>query len=284
MGEMESLLRARARQPSVAKIAMKSRHCRQAQRYASVVAGVALERKTVRKQLARGGVVGLERGEETDCEQRVRSHLCGNPWHAWCVEEFAEPLTALCFVPTQVPESPQGRGQTQPQRCIAGLGQRPLECRANVAQIALVPVEPGLLLRSEELDLKCLGPRSQKSSTPPFQTGSLAARLKAVERILTNRLQHAEARLTVDRRRCANQVLVDQRRDPIEQHLCGVAFSGRSARRVDHGCRGRERPVAHEDPELSEEHSLGAGQQIVAPIDGRPQRAVSSWLLARTSG
>ena len=86
---MDSLLSARARQPSVAKIAIKSRQCHQAQRYARIGAGVALERKTVREQVAGGAVVGLERGEETGCEQRVCSQPCGHPWYVWGLEEFA---------------------------------------------------------------------------------------------------------------------------------------------------------------------------------------------------
>src|SRR5882672_7284064 len=113
-------------------------------------------------------------------------------------------------MPTQEPERPQGPGQTQTELSVALLRHRPLECRANILQLALRPVEPCLLVLAEKVRLDVLAQSNQEHCSSPLHPWSFAARLQTVESILADRLQHPEAGVARDLRARSHQVLVHQ--------------------------------------------------------------------------
>jgi hypothetical protein len=103
----------------------------------------------------------------------------------------------------------------------------------------------------------------------------LPTRFQPLQPVLSDRLQHPEARLAVALL-LAHQALVDQRRQPVED----VSFPGRGA----DGLRGREGAAAGADRQPAEEGPLLSAQQIVAPADGVAQRPLPRRQVAGTTG
>jgi hypothetical protein len=105
----------------------------------------------------------------------------------------------------------------------------------------------------------------------------LAGRLEPLASVLADRLQHGEARVRVAALRLAQEALAHQRR----QHVQHGQRTG--ARQVAHGLRRIQRATAGEHGQSAEEYPLFRLQQVVAPVDGPPQRLLTHGGVARSS-
>src|SRR5918912_1458338 len=97
----------------------------------------------------------------------------------------------------------------------------------------------------------------------------LAARPQAVQRILTNRLEHGDTWRVVALRRPEEQALGEERGEGIQYRLRGGVCRG--ADRLDR----IERGAACEDRQAREEPLLVRRQQFIAPVDRRAQRLLA---------
>ncbi|HEU0115193.1 MAG TPA: hypothetical protein VFQ80_10980, partial [Thermomicrobiales bacterium] len=104
----------------------------------------------------------------------------------------------------------------------------------------------------------------------------VAARARLLGGKLADGLQHGESRFSrrsVDR---DDQILVDKRRQTLEQV--------HARRRTEHGLGGGERPPAGKDGQSAEQRLLRRSEKVVAPGDGLSQRALPSGNVARAVG
>jgi hypothetical protein len=102
---------------------------------------------------------------------------------------------------------------------------------------------------------------------PRTQLLRLARGLQPLERVLADRLQHDEA-VGADR---LQQAQIDERREGVEIGLTDLL-------------RSVERESAGEDAQAPEELLLFRGQQLVAPLDRRPQGALTLGGVPRAAG
>src|SRR4051812_49036404 len=104
-------------------------------------------------------------------------------------------------------------------------------------------------------------------STTKF--GLLAGRLKLLQTVLADGLQHAEARLAVRTFRLRKEALGGQRGYAVQD------VEPEGSVRVADGLSGLQRAAA-EDGQPAEQHLLVRLQEIVAPGDGVPERLLTS--------
>src|SRR6185295_13518714 len=105
----------------------------------------------------------------------------------------------------------------------------------------------------------------------PSCLGLLAARHQALQRILTNRFQHAEARCRTRRFDALHETLM---------YEGGEAVQNVDTRSATDRFRRLERAATHEDRQAAKQCSLFLGQQVVRPGDGFAHRLQARWLLA----
>jgi hypothetical protein len=94
------------------------------------------------------------------------------------------------------------------------------------------------------------------------------ASARSSSRVFAERLQHPEARLVVELLRFEDEALLDERRE-----LVGIGPADR--------LRRRQRPATREDRQTREEPSLRLGQQLVAPVDRRPEAPLTPRRVSR---
>src|SRR5689334_5467437 len=108
---------------------------------------------------------------------------------------------------------------------IKRIGQAPRQRGPNVVKVDCGLIEPvaGVWLSNEPL--AALGQVDEPGKMPTTRYGLLASRLKPLQGVLADRLQHREAWLIAGAIFLAQQALVHQRRDPVEScELCVVSY------------------------------------------------------------
>src|SRR5205085_10632099 len=97
------------------------------------------------------------------------------------------------------------------------------------------------------------------------------------ERVLANRREQPEPRLSVAAVPLADEALVDERRDRVERPADRLVVRA-------HRVCDLERAAAAEDAEPREQPLLGRVEQVVAPLDRRSQRPLPLGEVARAAG
>src|SRR5436305_11351134 len=98
------------------------------------------------------------------------------------------------------------------------------------------------------------------------------------ERILANGFQHGEARVGTGPLRMLNQVLIDQRRKPVEQIDAKVKAG------ITNGFGGFQGAPANKYGKAAEKLLLRLIQEFVAPIDGVTQCLLLRRQVERSAG
>ena len=96
-------------------------------------------------------------------------------------------------------------------------------------------------------------------------------------RVLADRLELTEPGLALDAVPLPDEALVDERRERLERFAERHPLAG-------HRVRELERAPAGEDAEAGEERLLGRLEQVVAPLDRVPQRALALGQVAGAAG
>jgi len=142
------------------------------------------------------------------------------------------------------------------------LGLRPPESSTEVALLGDGYVE-ALLARDVEGEVRGDGEREEVLRVPPLRRFEVTGRSQALACVLADRLEHPVAVPGVP-----NEALVDERLERVELCLCDLL-----------GCF--ECAAAQEDGESREELLLLGCQQLVGPLDRRPEGALP---LGKVSG
>ena len=135
--------------------------------------------------------------------------------------------------------------------------EEPVEARAEVVVIVLQPLQPGRLLGALQGRLGLFGEREEVIRVPATDLVGLARGLEALTGKLADRLQHPEAPAGPP-----DEALVDER-----------------LQRVDVGADdllgGVEGAAACEDRQPREQLPLRLAQELVGPLDRRPERLLA---------
>jgi hypothetical protein len=174
----------------------------------------------------------------------------------------------------RVPEPAQLAGQTEVQ---VGLGRAaPGQGPSQVVDVALQAIEPGAPLAGGEVRLGGRDLGGEVAGVAALELGGLAAGAQALGGVLAHQLEQQVAGRAVLLAH-HHQRAVDQAAEHVEQGP-GLARVGA------HRLGGVEGEAAAEHRQPGEERLLLAGEQVVAPVDGRAQRAVAGDGVARAGG
>ena len=130
-----------------------------------------------------------------------------------------QPGTAFGQVFAHVPESKQRHTKTQAPVQIQSL-KKPVESGTKIIDLSIALRQPARPVCGTQFGIALLRQDQTVSRMGPPRGGFLAAIGKAFEGIFANRLQHRETRLGVGAVRTLNQILIDQRRQPLETDRC----------------------------------------------------------------
>jgi len=122
-------------------------------------------------------------------------------------------------------------------------------------------IEPVLLSGTHQLRLRIEGQRQEVILVPPADRVGLVALGELLEPVLPDRLEHLEARLALVGREDAQEALVDEGRQAVDD--VDAEFAVRVADRGG----AFDRRAADEDREAPEERALGLVEEVVAPVD-----------------
>lgn len=187
-----------------------------------------------------------------------------------------QPATRLGEVTADIPEPPQGAAEPQ-RRLRLPRVEKPTQRRAQIAHLALEPLQPHALPGSVKLwfCLLCEGEEVRGVRTAAGRL--LALRRQPVGAVLLDGLQHPEAGLT-GRVEPEQHALVDQGGDHLEQ--VAIDAPGRlhnRRRRIEGG-------PADEHGQETEQALLVGPEQVVAPRDGIAQRPLPVGQVAGPAG
>ena len=160
---------------------------------------------------------------------------------------------------------------------VAGRGC-PGERGADVVVLLVEPVEPHGLVLARQLRLGRLDQLEVALGVAAAHLLELTAFLELLERVLADRLEQPEARLAVRRRPTAGRGSCRRATRAFERLRRTPFPRGRN------GIRELERAAAGEDAEPGEERLLGRLEQVVAPVDRVPQRALALGQVAGAAG
>jgi hypothetical protein len=184
-----------------------------------------------------------------DCEQ-ARLHLVRiRP----AFEQRVEPPSRLEWT-GEDPELLECEQQTGAELDVGSDG--PLQCGADVRQLGRDEVV-SLVSLGFQREVRRLREREQPLAQTPSCRVSAAGGFQPLARVLANRLEHPEASVGV-----ANEALLDER---LEQVDIGVGDL----------LGGLDGATADEDRERREQPLLLRREQLVAPLDRRPQRGLA---------
>jgi len=178
-------------------------------------------------------------------------------------------VTPLAVLAAHVPVPPERAGEAQRRLGVVlleGPGERLAQVLLRGGELRQRHVASG----GRHLGDTALGEVEEVRGVAPLQLLALVA-LLARAGVIANALQHGEARLRVLRRTGAElqQALVDQRLQTPE----GVELVGAGGEADGRG--GARREGAAEDAQAAQRGALGGGEQLVAPVERRAQRAVA---------
>ena len=114
---------------------------------------------------------------------------------------------------------------------LAGV-HRPVERGADVVPLCVEALEPLALLRAEQARLGLLGQHEVEACVPASDGLAVAARRQTLERVLADGLEHPQARLVAGCVLGREQVVAEERLDPlqdVEVGLLGDVLGARSA-------------------------------------------------------
>ena len=231
-------------------------------RFGAAVADFPRELEAAVERLLRGHEVTL-------AERRVARREVGlrerGGWDSLARgERLGEPAAALAHQPARAPEADERAGELQPELDLGGR-DRPRERGPDVVVLLVEANEPERLVRAGELGLGGDHELQVALGVPPAQLVELAFGLEPLERVLPDRLEQAEARLAVGAVRLADEALVDERGETLEDlpevHLVAAD-----------GVGDLQRAAAREDAEPRQQRLLGRLEQVVAPVDRVAQR------------
>ena len=138
--------------------------------------------------------------------------------------------------------------------------------------LELQSIQPAASVWPAQARLGALGQRQEVLGMATSQRLELAGPGELFEAEFTNRLEHAQAQLTVGGAHRSQQVLGHQRIDQVED-LALVAD----------GCRRLEAAAADEDRQAAKQRLLVRLEQVVAPGDGVAQRLLAGRRVARAA-
>ena len=180
-------------------------------------------------------------------------------------EQLLQSLAGFQFVVPQLPEAPERRADPQAHLRLACI-QRPGERSADVVSLGVEALEPLALLRAEQAWLGLLGQDEVEGGVPTSDGVAVAARRQTLERVLANGLEHPQARLVPRCMLGREQVVAEQRLDPLQDVEVGP---------LGDALGGGEREPADEDGEAHEELLLLRLQEVVAPLDCPAERPLA---------
>src|SRR5262249_37540800 len=128
------------------------------------------------------------------------------------LEGLAEPAPALGHEPADAPEADQPACEPQPELDLAGL-ERPVERGSDVVVLLAEPLEPDRLAAAGELRLGGLCELDVAVEVPRPRVGKLASLREPLDRVLADRLEHAEPRLALGALALTDEPVVDERRN-----------------------------------------------------------------------
>src|SRR5262249_2954269 len=125
---------------------------------------------------------------------------------------------------------------------------------------------PFALLRPDQTGLGRLGELQVEAAVPTADRLAVAPRGQTLERVVTDGLEHPEARLVAARMLGREQAVAEERLDSLQDVEVGSLCYRLCA---------PEREASHEDAEIREELLLPRVEEVVAPPDRAPQRPLS---------
>ena len=114
-----------------------------------------------------------------------------------------------------LPEAPERRADPQPRLRLATL-LRPAQRSPDVVELGIEPLEPAQLLGSEKGRLGRFGKLAVEVGVATADFLAVAALGQPLERVLADRLEHSEAGLAAAMRLRPEQVVVQERLDPVD--------------------------------------------------------------------
>ena len=190
----------------------------------------------------------------------------------------AQPAKDLGLVRPDVPVGGDRHHQPQDLGALTGFVE-PGERAAQVGQIGVQPRQPGeLRLARAQVAPGLLRQRQAPDRMAVPGRRLLAASRQLITGKLADGLQHRKAGLGARWFFPADQVLVQQRTDPVQ----GVGPEVNQS--AGDGLRRLEREATGEDRQVAEERLLVRGQQVVTPGDRVAHRALACGQIASAAG
>lgn len=159
-----------------------------------------------------------------------------------------------------VPEPPQGTDHGERRLEVAAL-RSPVDRSSQVVALAFEPVQPCHLVATQEFRLRSSGEVREVGTVRRGDRCRVRALCQSLPGVLTDRLEHAEARLTVGGLVAADEALVNKREEAVHD------IQAERGVRVADRLRRLERPATTEDRQPPEQGSVRRIQQVVGPID-----------------
>src|SRR5215210_4279812 len=179
------------------------------------------------------------------------------------------------MVTTHPPEMAEGPAQSEAHFRLGFIDEE-LQGRPQVAVLGLQTIQPDPLRRAPQLGLGTLRDRQIMPGMAPSYARPLTTLFQPFERILADRLEHAEPRLAVGVFASSNQALGGERFQAIQNVDAETA-------RITDGLGGPHRPPAHEDREATEQAAFALVQEVVTPGDGVAERLLAGRQVARAT-
>ena len=126
--------------------------------------------------------------------------------------------------------------------------------------VLLQPVEPMALLAREQLGCGLVCERGEVLRVRASQLIATATLGEALQRVLADGAKHEEPRLTIARSHLAQEALLDQRSETVDDGCVELVAGTDVLDRVEPGAAGEYR-------QPPKERALVFGEQVVAPVD-----------------
>ena len=136
-------------------------------------------------------------------------------------EQLLQALAPLLLVAPQLPEAPERRADPEADLRLACI-HRPGERSADVVPLCVETLEPLALLRAEQARLGLLGQHEVEAGVPTPDGLAVAARRQTLERVLADGLEHSQARLVPACMLGREQVVPEERLDPLQDVEVGL--------------------------------------------------------------
>ena len=173
-------------------------------------------------------------------------------------EGVIDVLAALHEMAAHVPEARDGGAQAK----LGAWGRGGPEERERRPEVVVVAGEGVQRAGFADGRLEPLGKCQEVLRVAAARLAELSGVAQSLERVLAHRLEHGEAWLGVAAHQLAQQAVVDEGGERVQR---GAA----------HRFGGIERAAAREHRQPGEQRPLTGPEQLVAPVDGGPQRVLT---------